>query len=476
MAPPPDTPLADEPTRASSGRRPAEDRPGGLLEIDAAVVDDFTVLLANEQRGMVLNLVADLYPADVALLLRHLPFEEARRLFRWLPPELAGDTVAELEDTFRATLLEDLPQQNLTELLDALDTDDAADVLADLPETLALDLLPTLEDTEDLTELLDYGEETAGGLMAREVVTIRPDWTFAEATEQVRRASDEVDELYTAYVTDDDDILVGVLSLKQLFLSPADVLVRDVMDADFISVSTDVDQEEVGRIVQRYDLVSLPVLDDAGHLMGRITIDDVVDVIRDEAEEDIQIMSGLTGDEGTSDTIFRISRGRLPWLVVGLIGSGLSGSVITTFEGALQQAVVLATFIPIVTAMGGNAAVQSAAIAVQGLSSGELWVDDIFKRVGKEIAVATVNGIVIAAVLCTAVAIFDLGDPGLLVATLGLTMLTISIMATTNGALIPFVLTKFGIDPASAMGPFVTTLNDILGLTVYFLIASYLYL
>jgi magnesium transporter len=475
MAPPPDAPLADEPTRASAGR-PAEDRPGGLLEIDAAVVDDFTVLLANEQRGMVLNLVADLYPADVALLLRHLPFEEARRMFRWLPPELAGDTVAELEDTFRATLLEDLPQDDLTQLLDALDTDDAADVLADLPETLALDLLPTLEDTEDLTELLDYGEETAGGLMAREVVAIRPDWTFAEATEQVRRTSDEVDELYTVYVTDDDGVLVGVLSLKQLLLSPADVLVRDVMDPDFISVLTDVDQEEVGRIVQRYDLVSLPVLDDAGRLMGRITIDDVVDVIRDEAEEDIQIMSGLTGDEGTSDTVFRISRGRLPWLVIGLIGSGLSGSVITTFEGALQQAVVLATFIPIVTAMGGNAAVQSAAIAVQGLSSGELWVDDIFKRVGKEIAVATVNGIVVAALLCTAVAVFNLGDPGLLVATLGLTMLTISIMATTNGALIPFVLTKFGIDPASAMGPFVTTLNDILGLTVYFLIASYLYL
>jgi len=454
----------------------ADDRPAGLLDIDAAVVDDVTVLIANGQRGMVLNLVADLYPADIALVLRHLPFEEARRMFRWLPAELAGDTVAELDDTFRASLLEGLPQPNLTELLDALDTDDAADVLADLPEEVALDLLPTLEDTDDLTELLDYGEETAGGLMAREFVSIRPEWTFAEATEQVRRSSEEVDEMYTAYVTEEDGTLVGLLSLKQLLLSPADALVRDVMDAEFISVTTDVDQEEVGRIVQRYDLVSLPVLDNAGHLMGRITIDDVVDVIRDEAEEDIQIMSGLTGDEGTSDTIFRISRGRLPWLVIGLIGSGLSGSVITSFEGALQQAVVLATFIPIVTAMGGNAAVQSAAIAVQGLSSGELWVDDIFKRVGKEIAVAMVNGAVVAALLCTAVAVFDLGDPGLLVATLGLTMLTISVMATTNGALIPFILTRFGVDPASAMGPFVTTLNDILGLTVYFLIASYIYL
>ncbi len=455
---------------------PTDDRPAGLLDIDAAVVDDLTALVANKQRGMVLNLVADLYPADIALILRHLPFEEAQRILRWLPPERAGDTVAELEDTFRAALLEGLPQTNLTELIDALDTDDAADVLADLPEEVALGLLPTLEDTDDLTELLDYGEETAGGLMAREFVSIRPGWTFAEATEQVRRSSEDVDELYTAYVTKEDGTLVGLLSLKQLLLSPAEALVRDVMDTEFISVTTSVDQEEVGRIVQRYDLVSLPVLDEDGRLMGRITIDDVVDVIRDEAEEDIQIMSGLTGDEGTSDTIFRISRGRLPWLIVGLVGSGLSGSVITTFEGALQQAVVLATFIPIVTAMGGNAAVQSAAIAVQGLSSGELWVDDIFKRMGKEIAVAMVNGTVVAALLCTTVAVFGLGDPGLLVATLGLTMLTISVMATTNGALIPFILTRFGIDPASAMGPFVTTLNDILGLTVYFLFASYLYL
>ena len=461
---------------ASAPPPPTDDRPAGLLDIDAAVVDDLTALVANKQRGMVLNLVADLYPADIALILRHLPFEEAQRMLRWLPPELAGDTVAELEDTFRASLLEGLPQVNLTELIDALDTDDAADVLADLPEEVTLNLLPTLEDTDDLTELLDYGEETAGGLMAREFVSIRPGWTFAEATEQVRRSSEEVDELYTAYVTKEDGTLVGLLSLKQLLLSPAEALVRDIMDTEFISVTTSVDQEEVGRIVQRYDLVSLPVLDEQGRLMGRITIDDVVDVIRDEAEEDIQIMSGLTGDEGTSDTIFRISRGRLPWLIIGLIGSGLSGSVITSFEGALQQAVVLATFIPIVTAMGGNAAVQSAAIAVQGLSSGELWVDDIFKRVGKEIAVAMVNGAVIAALLCTAVAVFDMGDPGLLVATLGLTMLTISVMATTNGALIPFILTRFGIDPASAMGPFVTTLNDILGLTVYFLIASYLYL
>jgi len=455
---------------------PEGSRPSGLLELDESVVDDIVALLADGQRGMVLNLVADLYPADVALLLRHLPATEAKQLFRWLPPEVASDTLMELEDAYRADLLKELSTTALTDLLDALDTDDTVDVLADLPDELALQLLPDLKDTEDLIELLEYGEETAGGLMAREYVSVPPDWTLQEATEEVRRNADAVDEVYTAYVVDADGLLVGVVSLKQLLLSSATVPVRDIMETDFISVSVDVDQEEVGQLVQRYDLLSVPVVDEAGRMLGRITIDDVVDVIRDEAAEDIQLMSGLTGEEETVDTVMQVSRGRLPWLVVGLVGSGLSGLVIGTFEGTLQQAVVLATFIPIVTAMGGNAAVQSAAIAVQGLGSGELWLRDAFRRLGKEMLVALLNGTVIAGLLCGTVAALGMGDVGTLVMTLGLTMVSVSLVATTNGALIPFVLTWVGIDPASAMGPFVTTLNDIIGLAIYFLIATTLYL
>jgi len=451
-------------------------RPSGLLELDESVVDDIDTLLAEGQRGMVLNLVADLYPADIALLLRHLPGEEAKQLFRWLPPELASDTLAELEDTYRAALLENLSSAVLTNLLDALDTDDAVDVLADLPDEVALQLLPDLEDTEDLAELLEYDEETAGGLMAREYVAVPAHWTLQDVTEAVRRQADEVDEIYTAYVVDDDGLLVGVVSLKDLLLSSGSVPIRDIMNTDFISVSVDLDQEEVGQLVQRYDLLSVPVVDEDGRMLGRITIDDVVDVIRDEAAEDIQLMSGLTGEEETVDTVVDVSRGRLPWLVVGLIGSGLSGLVIGTFEGTLQQAVVLATFIPIVTAMGGNAAVQSAAIAVQGLGSGELWLTDAFRRLGKEMLVALLNGTIIAGLLCGTVAALGMGNVTTLVATLGLTMLAVSLVATTNGALIPFFLTWVGIDPASAMGPFVTTLNDIIGLAIYFLIATALYL
>jgi magnesium transporter len=444
--------------------------------VDESFVDDIVTLLSEGQRGMVLNLVADLYPADIALLIRHLPKAEAGRLFRWLPPELGSDTLAEMEDAVRSRLLSGLAPETLIDLIDALDTDDAADVLADLSDEVALQVLPDLGDAEDLTELLEYGEETAGGIMAREYVAIPPDWTLREATEEVRRNAADVEEVYTAYVVDENGTLLGTLSLKQLLLSAGSVKVRDVMDPDFISVAPEVDQEEVGRVVQRYDLVSVPVVGEGGRMMGRITIDDVVDVIRDEAEEDIQLMSGLTGREETVDTAVQVSRGRLPWLIIGLVGSGLSGTVIGAFEATLQQAVVLATFIPIVTAMGGNAAVQSAAIAVQGLGSGELWLSDAFRRIGKEMLVALLNGIVVAALLCGTVAALGMGNVTALVTTLGLTMLAVSLVATTNGALIPFLLTGLGIDPASAMGPFVTTLNDILGLAIYFLIATGLYL
>ncbi|WP_022834291.1 magnesium transporter [Salisaeta longa] len=455
---------------------PTTTRPGGLLEVDEALVDDIAALVRNDQEGMVRNLAADLYPADLALLLRHVPRDVAQRLFSWLPPTQASDTLTELEEDLRRFLLHEIDEPALTDLLDALDTDDAADLLAELPDEVALRVLPALEDTDDLTELLDYGPETAGGLMAREFVAVPPTWTLAEVTEAVRAQAPDVDEMYAAFVVDADGVLLGVVSLKDLLLAPADRLVSSLMEPNFISVTTDIDQEEVARVVQRYDLVSLPVLDERGRLMGRITIDDVVDVIRDEAEEDIQIMSGLTGDEGTRDSVFRVSQGRLPWLLIGLLGSALSGTVIHSFEVQLQQAVVLATFIPVVTAMGGNAAVQSAAIAVQGLSSGRLWMGDILPRITKEMAVALLNGLVIASILCGGVFLFNMGNVQRLMLTIGLTMLLVSLVATTNGALIPFVLKKFGVDPASAMGPFVTTLNDIIGLTLYFFVAQFFYL
>lgn len=456
----------------------SNERPGGLLEVDAAVTEDISELIKAGQRGMVLNLVADLYPADMALLLSHLPFDEARQLFAWLPAEQGSEAVAELDDEFRAALLKDLRTSRLRGLIDELDTDDAADVLADLPEDLALRVLPGLEDAADLTELLGYDEESAGGIMAREFVAVRPDWSLSEATEQVRQSARDIDDIYAVFAIGEEGELEGVVSLKRLLLSPADAAVRDIMDTDFISVTTDIDQEEVARIMERYDLVSMPVLDEAGRMVGRITIDDVVDVLRREAEEDIQLMSGVSGDETPRASVLQVSRGRLPWLLVGLVGAGLSGMVIGSFESALEQAVILATFIPIVMAMAGNAGIQSAAIAVQGLASGEVWSSDMVRRLGKELAVALINGLVLALVLAVAVAVLPIvdADSVRLAITAGLSLLVVIILAACIGTTVPLLLHRFGIDPAIATGPFITTSNDILGLAVFFLIATLLYL
>jgi magnesium transporter len=284
--------------------------------------------------------------------------------------------------------------------------------------------------------------------------------------------------VYTAFVVGDDGSLEGTVSLKQFLLAPGDVPVHDIMERDFISVTTDIDQEEVGRIVQRYDLVSLPVTDSAGRMMGRITIDDVVDVIRDEAEEDMQIMSGVAGGEEPTDSVMRISRGRLPWLLVGMVGAGLSGLVIGSFESALEQAVVLASFIPVVMAMAGNAGIQSAAIAVQGLASGEVWTSDVARRLGKELGVSLINGVVLALVLGVAVALLPFDDANIarLAFTAGLSLLLVIILATCIGTTVPLLLHRFDVDPAIATGPFITTSNDIIGLAIFFAIATLLYL
>ncbi|MEX0821266.1 MAG: magnesium transporter [Rhodothermales bacterium] len=454
------------------------ERPPGLLEVDRDLVTDIATLLESNMQGMVMNLVADLYPVDLAQLLSHLSAVEAETLFSWLPDDQAGLVLAELDDEFRARLLEGANAEKVTTLLGHLETDDAADVLADLPSEMAFQVLPRLENSADVRSLLGYDEESAGGIMGTEFVVVSSTWTSGEATEEVRRNADKVEDVYAVFAVDERGKLVGSVSLKNLLLTPADSLVSDIMDADLITVTPHIDQEEVARIMQRYDLVSLPVVDAQGTMLGRITIDDIVDVIREEAEEDIQRMSGMSGSEEPTDTVLRIIRGRLPWLLVGMAGAGLSGLVIGQFEGALEQAVVLAAFIPIVMAMAGNAGIQSSAIVVQGLASGEVWSTDVLRRIGKELSVAVLNGIVLALVLGGAVMLLPIESDRIprLAVTASLSMLTTIVLATLIGTTVPLLLDRLKIDPALATGPFIMTSNDILGLAIYFLLATLIYL
>jgi len=457
-------------------------RPGSVLDLDSELVEDIDALVDSGQRMMVMNIVADLHPADVAQILTHLPRKEAKTLFSWLSSEAAGSVLAELDDDYRAELLEEVPHGRIAQVLDELETDDAADILADLPEDVARQVLPSLEDAHDVGTLLAYDEETAGGIMATEYVAVRPEWTVAEATEEVRRNAETVEEVYVVFVVDGENRLMGFVPLKRLLLARASARIESILDTDIVSVHTDTDQEDVARIMERYDLVSMPVVDAENRLVGRVTIDDIVDVIREEAEEDIQFMSGVVAGEEPTDSVFRVSRGRLPWLLVGLTGAGVAATVILQFESALKASTVLAGFIPIVMATAGNAGIQSSAIAVQGLASGAIWATDMRRRLFKEIAVALLNGVAVAVLLGLAIVAIGSAWPAVfpdathLALTACTALFIVVVLATAIGASVPILLERIGVDPALATGPFITMSNDILGIVVFFLLAQWLYL
>ena len=445
--------------------------------LDDDLVAAVAALVEAGHRSHVVALIGDLRPADIADLLQHLPADLARVAFRWLPDDLTSRILPELESAERVDLLDGLSTSELVTLIDPLASDDQADVLADVDVTQADDVLVQLEDSIDIEALLSYGDDTAGGLMATEVVSVPLTASVAEATEAVRANADAVDPVFAVFAVDAEDRLAGVIPLKRLLLSPADRPVYEIAEMDVVSVEPDLDQEEVARIMERNDLVALAVVSAGGRLLGRITFDDVMNVIREEAEEDLQRAVGITGEEELSSSVFAVSRGRLVWLLLGLVGAYVSGLVIVGFEEALQVAPVLALFIPIVMAMAGNAGIQSSAIAVQGLASGDLWRSDLVRRIGKELGVALINGVVLAVALAGIVILSGFGDDTTRLAlTAAFALMIVIVLSTLVGATVPLALNRIGIDPALAMGPFITVSNDILGLTVFFLVATLLYL
>ncbi len=459
---------------------PESTQPEELRTPDAELVEALQELVQHGERDLTLAAVIDMFPADLAQILMRLPEETGQQLFHWLSDEQAGDVLAELKDAFRGDLLEDAPRERLTAMLDELDTDDAADVIADLPEALGQEILPTLKEHEEVEELLQYDEESAGGIMGAEYVAVPQNMTVSEATEEVRRNAETVEVVYALFVLDEDEKLAGVVSLRRLLLSPADTPITEIMKKDVISVPTNLDQEEVALIMEKYNLVSLPVVDPENRLAGRITIDDIVDVIRDEAEEDMMKMSGVRSFEEPTDSVLHIVAGRLPWLLAGLIGAGLAALVIGLFHHVLEKAILLAAFIPIVMATAGNAGIQSSAIAVQGLATGDVWSTDISKRLGKELMVALLNGVVAACVLGVSIIllsqIYDLTRPVELASTAALSLVLVIVLATCVGASTPLLLERLKIDPAIATGPFITTSNDIMGILIFFLLADWIYL
>jgi len=444
-------------------------------DIDHNLVERVEHFISAADADSLLKLIDEMRPADAADLIEHLDPEERLFIFKLLEPQDAGEVLIEMESPAQDLLLRDLDDQTISEIVQELDSDDAADLVGDLPEDRARNILETLEDdvSDELAKLLPYPEDSAGGIMALEFIAVRAGFTVQDAIDSIRQRREEVENVYFIWVVDDFDRLVGVVSLKDLVLEPPDCKISDIMNTEVISVNVRTDQEEVARLVTKYDLVSIPVVDDYHRLVGRITHDDIIDVIEEEVDEDIARMAGVMPQEIAEESSLKISRARLPWLIAGVFGGILAAAVIHQFETSLERIIALSFFFPVIMAMGGNTGTQAATVVVRGLATGDITMFAIHRRLLMELRVALINGIICGILVGSIVAVW-LADTqlGTVVA---LAACLIVLNSAFIGSAVPFALKKFNIDPALATGPFVTTSNDILGLLIYLgLVSLYL--
>ena len=416
--------------------------------------------------------LSELHNVDIAELIEELDEEYGKILFELFEDETSAEILVELDEESREAVLEDLSSQEIAEdLIENLDSDDAADIIADLPSEKKVEVLSHIEDIEhasDIVDLLSYPENTAGGLMAKELIKVNEKWAVLRCVKEMRKQAEEVDKVYTIYVVDDDDVLLGTLSLKKLLLSPEKTFIKNIYNEKVFSVKANSDDEEVANIMEKYDLIVLPVVDDLNRLIGRITIDDVVDVMKEEAMEDYNKASGISEQVDASDNILTLTRARLPWLLIGLMGGIMGAEVIGIFD--IENNIELAFFTPLIAAMGGNVGVQSAAIIVQGLASNNLGMDSLAQRLIKELGVALLNGIICSGLIMIITSL--IGYPNSISFTVSISLMAVIIFAALFGTFIPLVLDKYKIDPALATGPFITTVNDVLGLFIYFMIGK----
>jgi len=447
------------------------------VELTREFISELKNAIRNNDEQLALRLIEDLHAADVAEIYNELSIEESRFLYLLLDGEMASDVLTELDEDDRDEFLEILPGDVIAQkFIDHMDSDDAADIIGDMSEEKKQEVLLHLDDVEqagDIVDLLAYDEDSAGGLMAKEMIIVNENWTILTCLKEMAKQADEVDEVYYVYVVDDDNLLKGIVSLKEMLLNNNSTKIKTILQEDIKSVRTDTPGEEVAQIMEKYDLVAIPVVDSIGRLLGRITIDDIVDVIREEAEKDYQMASGLIDEVEDSDRVFTITKARLPWLLIGLAGGIMGALVLGRFEGNLKLYPEMAFFIPLIAAMGGNVGIQSSAIIVQGLANKTIRTDRTMKKLGKELSVALLNGFLLAMLIF--LYNFLVSDSFALTLTVSISLISVVVFAALFGTVIPLALNRFKIDPALATGPFITTMNDIIGLFIYMLIGRGLY-
>ena len=445
------------------------------FEISITMLEAIELDIRNKNDSSLLMQFSELHYADIAEILDELNLFQATYIIKLLDSEQTSDILAELDDDVREKILENLSAKEIAEEVKELDTDDAADILSELSPERKENVIAQIDDKElvaDINELLEYDENTAGGLMAKELVKVYETWTVAGCLRKIRLQAENVKRVHSIYVVDKANKLIGRLSLKDLLISKNETKISDIYIPKVDYVHLNDDDEDVARLMTKYDLEAIPVVDDQKTLLGRITIDDIVDVIIEEAEKDYQLAAGITQDVDSEDSILALTKARLPWLFLGLIGGVGAAIIMGNFDSIINDFPIILLFTPLIAAMAGNVGVQSSAIIVQGLANDDIK-GSINNRLIKEMFLATLNGVVLAIFLCGFIYKFWDQDIQTSLA-VSVSLVAVIIVAGIVGTFIPLFLHKRGIDPAIATGPFITTSNDIFGILIYFIIAKFI--
>lgn len=443
------------------------------FKVSKEFIEQVTVLIESKNDPDLELLLNDLHHADIAEILDELNFDDATHIFKILDSEKTAEILLELDENLRENILSRLSSKEIAEELDELETNDAADIIAELSQKQKEEVISELQDVEhakDIVDLLRYDEDTAGGIMHKELVKVNENWNVLTCVKQMRMQAENISRVHSIYVVDDEGRLKGRLSLKDLLTTSTKTPIKEIYIAKLNFAKVDDEDVEVARIMQKYDLEAIPVVDELGRLVGRITIDDILDVIKDEADKDYQLAAGISQDVEADDSILELTRARLPWLVLALLGGFITVRVLGLFEGAMDQHGKLFFFTPLIAAMAGNVGVQSSAIIVQGLANNTLS-GSTFKRLIKEISLSLLNGLILGAILFVG-SHFLLDVDAIEGVIVTVSLVSVIIIASLIGTFVPLLLDRFGIDPALATGPFITTSNDICGILIYFSIAK----
>jgi len=444
------------------------------FKLSNELINNISDLILKKNNKEIKNIVKNLHYADLAELVNELSFIDSIYLIKLIDSDKTSDVLTELDDDVREKILKELSEKEIAVEIKELDSDDAVDILSELPEEKKEKVISLIKDeniTENIRELLKYDEDSAGGLMAKELISVNENWSVLKCLREIRNQAKDITRVHSIYVLNKKEELIGRLSLKDLIMSPSKKKIKQIYipKVDYVNVNDS--GEDVVKLMTKYDLEAIPVVNDERKLLGRITIDDIVDFIKDEAEEDYLLAAGVSNDVEADDSIFELSKARLPWLILGLFGGLGSVFILESFEEIMASESLRALFFytPLIAAMAGNVGVQSSAIVVQGLAN-DLIKGSVFRRLFKEVSLTILNGIILSLFIFIFGLVFN--QPIEMSLTISASMICVIVVAALIGTAVPIILNKLDIDPAIATGPFITTGNDVIGILLFFYLAK----